>query len=687
MRTKLIITTVILLACLAAAVILLKKPMSAKAPETLSDLTSELGMTVPGADTFRLVKNIHRSGGSHAAWSIEAEAAGKLLKIEVIRDLSPEEAARSQDERLTMLNSLFSNVPAPYPGMITNRVTMPDSLRPRMLEIVVAGVSLPLYALPASARHTYGVTEESQAAFQAGVLFLYDQVGRTFYRCDLFIPAAGFSDSKLKDFFSGFTPAGHLAAVSQTLVQSPHPVPPPVGNSQVSAPVAPVTPEAAPIVSPSAPATVVTAKATSNQAVTPTAAPNGKGPYNLIIIAFEPLGANHVSAYGYQKKTTPNFDAFAKESFFFEQAVSPSSWTLPAFMSWFTSLYPERHQVTNKYSKYNDKEAVLATLSKQAPGAVTLTQVLREQGYRTAAFTGGASLVKEFGFGLGFEEYTDTPRFGGFDRTMPPALDWLGKHRQEKCFLFVEGYDMHGQFPLNREHLGRFLTPPYQGPLKGTEEEYWALRDRNLEEGGVTIPPEDLRFWQAIYDTKIYDADQRFGDFIAKLRKMGMLENSIVIVSSGSGNEYLEHGRLDHGFSLYEELTHVPLLIRVPGKLGRIPDLVRTLDLMPTALELLGITPKEGVKKQMQGVSLTPLLAGQHLALDGISETDYLLRAFKRSLKTSDGWKFIISLDTEERELYNLKSDPTEHHNLARENPRKAYELEQQLFGVVQGKK
>lgn len=666
MRAKLIITTVILLACLAGAVLLLEKPAPPKTPESLADLAPELGLTVPGGDTFRLVKNFTRTGTDHPARSIEAEAVGKLLKIEVIRDLGPEEAARTREERLTMLNSLFSNAPAPYPGMITNQVTMPDTLRPRKLEITVAGVSLPLYILPASSRHTYGVTEEAQTAFQAGVFFLYDQPGRILYRFDLFLPAAGFSEASLKAFFTGLS----LGARSGTVTQVAPARPPSSASSPVEKPAAPAP---------------TTAAATA--AVTPATGSVAKQNYNLIIIAFEPLGANHIGAYGYPKNTTPNFDAFAKESYLFEQAVSPSSWTLPAFMSWFTSLYPERHQVTNKYSRFDGKEGVLATLSKQAPGAVTLTQVLREQGYRTAAFTGGASLAKEFGFGLGFEEYQDQPRFGGFDRTMPAALEWLDKHRQEKFFLFVEGYDVHGQFPLKRENLGKFLDPPYQGKLKGTEEEYWALRDRNLEEGGVTIPPEDLRFWKAIYDTKIFEADQRFGAFIGKLRELGLLDNSIVIVSSGSGNEYLEHGRIDHGFSLYEELTHVPLLIRVPGKQGRVPDLVRTLDLMPTALELLGVTPKEGVKKQMQGVSLTPLLNGKHLSLDGISETDYLLRAFRRSLRTNDGWKFIISLDTEERELYNLRIDPGEQHNLARENPRKAYELEQKLFGVIQGKR
>lgn len=655
MRAKLIITTVILLVCLAGAIVLLKSPAPPKVPETLADLAPELGLSVPGGESFRLTKNLSRSGDGHAARSIEAEGAGKRLKIEVISNLSPEEAARIREERLTMLNSLFSNVPAPYPGMITNSVTMPDSLRPRSVEISIAGTPQPLYILPASPRHTYGVTEQDQAAFQAGVLFLYDQTSRTFYRCDLFLPSGESAEKALTGFFAALAMAGRPAPMPQA------------GAASVAAPTpAPETP--------------------APPAAVPTAAPTDlrRPGANLIIIAFEPLGANHVGAYGYKKNTTPNLDRFAREAFLFEKAVSSSSWTLPAFMSWFTSLYPERHRVINKYSRFNGKEGVLASLAEQAPGTVTLTQVLRGQGYRTGGFTGGASLAREFGFGLGFEEYTDEPRFAGFDRTMPQALEWLGRHRQEKFFLFVQGYDVHGQFPLNRQHLERFLKPPYQGPLKGTEEEYWALRDRNLEAGGISMPAEDLRLWKAIYDAKIYAADQRFGAFIAKLRELGLLDNSIIIVTSGSGNEYLEHGRIDHGFSLYGELTRVPLLIRIPGAQGRVPGLARTLDLMPTALDLLGVEADEEVKKQMQGVSLLPLLSGKQLGLAGISATDYLLRSFKRSLETDDGWKFIISLDSEERELYNLKSDPGEQHNLTQANPRKAYELEQQLFGVLQ---
>lgn len=572
--------------------------------------------------------------------------------------LPEDEAVRVVAERLTMVSSLFSNLPSPYPGMVTNTVGVADEMLPQQRVIAIGGIEVPLLILMSSARYGYGALTEEMAAFRGGLFFLYDRAGQTLYRFDVFIPKMEFREESLVAFASGITlVSGEYGVVGPSLPTDP------AESSDLILPEQVAVPQLSVVLSSTDAASVL-----------------GR---NLILIAFEPLGANHVSAYGYSKKTTPNFDAFARESYLFKQAVSPSSWSLPVFMSWFTSLYPSRHKVINKYSTYTEHEKVLANLVVLSPGVATMAQVLRGQGYRTAAFTGDASLDHEYGFDQGFEEYFDEKRFGGFDLTMPLAVQWLEGHPNEKKFLFVQGYDVHGQYPLNRERLGQFLDPPYLGMLTGSEEEYWQLRDRNLDEGGVSLSQEDVRLWRAVYDAKIFEADRRFGDFIDELRRLGLMENSIVIVSSGSGNEYYEHSRIDHGFSLYNELIRVPLAIKVPGEGGRgIGDQVRTIDLMPTAFDLLGISSAGALSRQMQGVSLVPLMAGKHLELDAVSETDYLQRSFKRAITTHDGWKLIVSLDSEKRELYNLQEDPDEQHNLAGDQGRLVYELEQRLFKI-----
>lgn len=623
---------------------------------TLADLEPETGLSVPGASNYLITKDLVRPGGAKSFRSLEAAHGGRRLKIEIMAGLSPAEAEQMREERMNIIRSLFDNLPSPYPGMVTNTVVVADDVRPQLLLVQRGGTELPLYVLSSSSRYTYGAVPAEMVSFLGGLFFLFDDAQGTLYRFDYFVPKDEFVPEEFVAFFSQLKLAGMAQQGEQTAQEN---------RSEA------VRGQPGPVLDAGEPAEASSLKYPG---------------YNLILIAFEPLGANHVSSYGYNRQTTPNLDAFAKDALFFENAVSPSSWSLPVFMSWFTSLYPSQHKVTNKYSRYTEKEQVLARLSELAPEAVTLPQVLQQNGYRTAGFAGGASLSGDFGFAAGFERYFDAEKFGGFDLLMPKALSWLQEVRDQRFFLFVQGYDVHGRFPLERRNLDTFLGAPYHGPYAGTEEEYWTLRNRSISEGNFSMSDEDIRFWNAVYDTKIFEADQRFGAFIKELARLDLLEKSIIVVSSGSGNEHHEHGRIDHGFSLYEELLHVPLIIRIPKRHGRVAPLVRTIDIMPTVLDLLDLRFDEKVAKQMQGVSLAPLVNGEKRVLDGVSETDYLLHSFKRSIKTSDGWKFIVSLDTEKRELYYLKDDPGEKRNVVQENGRIAYELEQKLFRILKGR-
>jgi len=255
------------------------------------------------------------------------------------------------------------------------------------------------------------------------------------------------------------------------------------------------------------------------------------------------------------------------------------------------------------------------------------------------------------------------------------------KTQGKKFFLFIQGYDVHGRYKLPYFLKNKFTDPNYGGRYKGTVEEYWELRNLSLDVGYLNMTDEDVKFWRSVYDAKIHEADRKFELFLEEFDKLGLTGKTIIIISSGSGNEYYEHERFDHGFSLYEELIHVPLIIRIPEKRGHvIQNQVRTIDIMPTALDLLNIDYDKTVENQMQGVSLVSLINGEDLSLDAFSETDYLLHTFKRSLRTSNGWKYIYSIDTEQKELYNLKEDPQESNNLVQEEKKIAYELEQKLF-------
>lgn len=405
--------------------------------------------------------------------------------------------------------------------------------------------------------------------------------------------------------------------------------------------------------------------------------------YNLILISIDGLQAKHLDIYGYPLDTTPNLDAFLNQSSLFTNTVSPSSWTVPTHMSIFTSMYPSEHKVVNKFSDYDmeTQKGVVANLKQLSPNAVTLAEILKKNGYVTGGFTGDAGVGPQFGFNLGFDTYFETTgTFGGFDQSIPKAIDWLKQNKSKPFFLFLHGYDVHGQSQPAEGFDYRYVQKPYTGKYTGSPVEQTKLREDGLANGSLQMSQKDINFWRAIYDEKINRMDVEFKDFMDQVQKLGVLDNTVIIVMSDHGTEFYEHGRFDHGHTLYGELVDVLFAIHQPGqKHGeKINQLVSTLDIFPTALKLLGI--KNAFPQQVKGTDLSPALSGQDVSHNVFSETDYRLYTFKRSIQTPDGWKFILTLENMQKELYNLTKDPTEQTNLIVQSPVKGYELERILI-------
>lgn len=405
--------------------------------------------------------------------------------------------------------------------------------------------------------------------------------------------------------------------------------------------------------------------------------------YNVVIFAFDGLQAHHLSAYGYtERDVTPHLDAFLKSATVFTNTVSPASWTVPTFMSIFTSRYPSEHKLTNKLVAQKTATSTVvrqANMQALSPGIETLAQILKRHGYATGGFTGDAGVSGSFGYKEGFDTYFDTKTFGGFETSIPPALAWLRDHTQEKFFMFVHGYDVHGQHEPEDGFDYRYVRKPYAGTFTGSPKEQAALREQGLAGKPLDVSASDVDFWRSIYDEKINDADAAFGAFIHSLNTLGLATSTIVVVVSDHGTEFFEHGRVDHGHTLYRELLDVLFAIHVPGSKGHMAKgLVSTLDLAPTLLSLLKID--DPAREHMKGTDLTRALDGKKVEHDVYSETDYRLYTHKRSITTTDGWKFILTRETGAEELYDLKNDPGETRNLASEQPKKAYELAQKLY-------
>jgi len=615
---------------------------------TLGDISSELGLSLEEISDYHVYKNILREGSENTFWTVAAKKNGRIVKIETIKNIDEKTASRYVEERKHLIESLYKRIPSPYPGMVSKTIECPEKFTPEIVSLKIENKTTPIYILSSTPRFTYGACADELIKYRGYLAFIYNEKGKILYRVEIFIPVEEF-DKKW-----GLSLLGSLKFNQPIKAISKKPV------------VAEI---------------IRDVKAEQKRIAAVPADLGNFSDYNLIIIGFDPLGAKHMGAYGYPKNTTPNFDAFSRKSFLFKNATSPSSWTLPVFMSWFTSLYPSQHKLINKYKTYTDEKQVLSNLSDLSPSAITLAQVLKKNGYATAGFTGDAGVGSDYGYNLGFDVYYDKTTFGGFDIVLPKALNWLLTHKQEKFFLFLQGYDVHGRYKAAKDLDGKFENPDYKGKYKGTVEEYWKLRNLSLDKKLPDMTAEDVDFWRSWYDKKIFEADKRLGIFLKEFEKFDAARKTIIVISSASGNEFYEHKRFDHGYSLYEELIHVPLAIYVPDKKGRIiEEPVRTLDIMPTVLDLLNINNDKIVTKQMQGVSLVALMEGEVLHLNAFSETDYLLQTYKRALRTYDGWKFIYTMDSEKRELYNLNIDPHELNNLVEKEKRVAYELEQELF-------
>jgi len=406
--------------------------------------------------------------------------------------------------------------------------------------------------------------------------------------------------------------------------------------------------------------------------------------HNVVLVSFDALQAAHVGSLGYTRNVTPTIDTMAKNGFNFSNNISVASWTVPASMTWFTGVYPSEHRLTNKFAVFNPPaNNVLSNLKKLSPELVTLAEILKQNGYATGGFTGNAGVNGFFGYDQGFDRYFfEKGKFGSMGVSIPKALDWLKENKGKKFFMFLHGYDCHGQGVPEGGFDYRFVEKGYDKRYTGSKEEQEALREEGLEKGGVALRDEDVRFWRAIYDEKIQRSDALFKKFLAEYEQLGLMDKTIFVLTSDHGTEFHEHKRFDHGFSLYDELIHTPLIIKLPGqKAGRvINDQVSSIDVMPTILDLLDVKLSDKLNKQLRGTSLVAGLKGMTVSRDVFFETDYRQYTYKRGIRTANGWKLIYTLEDKSRELYNLKNDPKETNNLIELEPRPAYELEQKLF-------
>ncbi len=400
---------------------------------------------------------------------------------------------------------------------------------------------------------------------------------------------------------------------------------------------------------------------------------------SIVLVSLDTLRPDHAGLHGHPGGLTPNLDAFAARSVVFHDATTPAPWTLPAHMSLWTGLWPSRHGLTNKLRSTGEGTFEDALLAPELP---TFPEALAAAGYATAAFTGGSGVLGGYGFARGFGVYEETGPFGGLGPSVAPALAWLEAQGDARTFLFLHGYDAHGQRPLPADALA---APPESSQT--TPESLERLRETQLEAlgAGEPVPPLPAGVLGVLgphYAARVREADRHLGTFLDGLEALGLADRTLILIVSDHGEELGEHGGVDHGHTLFQEQVRALMIARWPGQDQRedVSQPVRTFDLVPTAFDALGLPPWGA----LDATSLLPLLDGEELALPVFSETD--LRGFVHLRMGRQGsLKLVLDLESGTSALYDLAGDPGEHRDLAAEDPAATYELEQAVKGWVLG--
>lgn len=368
---------------------------------------------------------------------------------------------------------------------------------------------------------------------------------------------------------------------------------------------------------------------------------------NLLLITLDTTRADRIHAYGFDGVETPNLDRLAREGVLFEQAVSPAPLTLPAHSSIFTGKYPPAHGVRDNGGFFLDERET------------TLAERLQSRGFTTGGFVGAYVLDHKWGIAQGFQTYFDdfdlskyqSLSLGSVDRpgneVADKALAWLEGLGSKRFFGWVHFYDAHSPYDPPEPFQSRYAGHPYIG--------------------------------------EIAFVDSQVGRLLSSLDAHHLTDNTVVVVVGDHGESLGEHGEGTHGFFVYQATMHVPLLIRAPydGMAGRrVADTVRSIDILPTALELLGVKSPE----RLEGTSVVPLMTGakKELGLAAYSEAIYPRFHFGWSdlrALTSGRYKFVAA---PRPELYDLQQDPGESHNLYPERQALGDRMNQELVALEQ---
>jgi len=373
-------------------------------------------------------------------------------------------------------------------------------------------------------------------------------------------------------------------------------------------------------------------------------------PPNILFVSVDTLRADHMGVHGYERNTTPEVDAWAEGATVFDNAQASASWTLPGLASVLTSLYTSSHNCWTFNSRLD-------------PAYVTLPEILTGAGYDTMCVTSHVFLARRYGLQQGFVHFDDEFAHPEEDPTQVVTSEMVSdkgiRFLEQKAaspdeapwMLWLHYFDPHGEYNVH----------------EGISEEFGTVEEIDR------------------YDGEIKFTDLHIGRVLRTLDELGLDEDTLVVFFSDHGEEFMDHGGMRHAHALWRELVRVPLIVKAPGcPPGRVTELVRTVDILPTILDFV---PPLRPPVDIEGVSLKrmiesggnvggePLAALSEIRLQESASLDSVIRG---------RWKLIVDSIDGDAKLFDIEADPLETRDLAAEHPEQVAELKEFLKGMIQ---
>jgi arylsulfatase A-like enzyme len=376
---------------------------------------------------------------------------------------------------------------------------------------------------------------------------------------------------------------------------------------------------------------------------------------NALLIVIDTLRADRLKTFNRFSKVGARYlEALARESSVFHRAFAQSNWTKPSVATILSGLFPTAHGANTHKAKLSS-------------AVTTLPEILRRQGFSTIALVANGYISSRFGLENGWDSFKNYASQGIPGRArflVKDLLRWMKKRdRDGRFFAYLHTVDPHAPYSSPKQFWSPYDHRAYRGIVRPRKT---AALLNSIRAGELVLGRRDIRRLNALYNGEITYHDQMIGQLIQEMKRLGIFEDTVVVITSDHGEEFLEHGSAGHGHSMFEELLHVPLIVRLPDGHAvshrHVDTVVGHVDIAPTLCDLLGTKCMDHIP----GESMVPLLNGKsahHIEHTRVAEfpsgRQYALRSAR----------FKTIFRGFESELFDLFTDPNETKNTSEDYP------------------